>query len=215
MIMKVILLVLTVSIMLPGVWANADTKHRPVINDLHQDSPPGMKGDCFARKRPTHGEQDPSLLDGIKSQVAPSPTDPAVYLTDLFGVTTSLVNVHGEEDVDAWTFMLAGKLARSGNVSPFITLGAGIMPASIDTQIGTMEPSVRRSRLLSKRDSDTKACGKLGAGVDYFPTQNVSIGLEGSYVFGLGDLEFDSGFLEGREMNMLYLMVTLGAAYHF
>lgn len=208
-------LVLTVSIMLSGVWANADTMSKQMTDHSHEDCPPGIGVDYLAWKEPSDGKWDAFSEDGSEIQVTKIRTEPVLYSADNFGVMVSPADVSGEEEVDAWTLMLAGKLSRPGNVSPFITLGAGIMPTSMNTQVGAMETSVEASRSLSTPDSDTKACGKLGAGVDFFPTENVSIGLEGSYVFGLGDLEFDSGFLGDREMNTLYLMFTLGAAYHF
>ena len=44
-------------------------------------------------------------------------------------------------------------------------------------------------------------CYKGGLGIDYFATDNISLGFEGNYVFGTGDVR--------------YANATVGVAYHF
>jgi len=51
---------------------------------------------------------------------------------------------------------------------------------------------------------ETDWCGKIGLGLDFFTTQDISLGIEGNYTFGFGDLD-DIG----------YFNFTIGAAYHF
>ena len=51
---------------------------------------------------------------------------------------------------------------------------------------------------------ETDWCGKIGLGLDFFTTQYISIGIEGNYTLGFGDLH-DIG----------YFNFTIGAAYHF
>ena len=51
---------------------------------------------------------------------------------------------------------------------------------------------------------ETDWCGKVGLGLDFFTTQDISLGIEGNYTLGFGDLH-DIG----------YFNFTIGAAYHF
>lgn len=50
----------------------------------------------------------------------------------------------------------------------------------------------------------TDLCGKVGLGLDFFTTQDISIGVEGNYTFGFGDLD-----------DIRYFNFIIGAAYHF
>lgn len=52
---------------------------------------------------------------------------------------------------------------------------------------------------LGSPDS-TGFCYKAGLGIDYFVTGSISLGLEGSYLFGIGDVRYGN--------------FTAGAAYH-
>jgi len=214
--MKSILsLVLMIFIIVFGAVAEADTSVAQVTSNSYEDSFPQIKGDYLIWQGFNDGQWDVFLWDGSQTQPMSHRSDPVLYLTDVYGVTLLPITVHDEEEVDAWALMLAGKLSKSGKVSPFITVGAGIMPTNGDAKPSATVPSLGFSRSLSSSDSDTKACGKFGAGIGYFPTKNVSLGLEGSYVFGLGDFAFDLGFLGDREMDIRYFIFTLGAAYHF
>jgi len=62
----------------------------------------------------------------------------------------------------------------------------------------------------SESESDTQACGKVGLGVDWWATPEVTVGLEGTYVFGFSDHDFD-----GAEIGISYFNIGLGVAYHF
>jgi opacity protein-like surface antigen len=191
--MKSILsLVLMIFIIVFGAVAKADTSVGQVTSNSYGDSFPRIRGDYLIWQGFNDGQWDVFLWDGSETQAMSDRSDPGLYLTDVYGVTLLATTVHDEEEVDAWALMLAGKLSKSGKV-----------------------PSLGFSRSLSSSDSDTKACGKFGAGIGYFPTKNLSLGLEGSYVFGLGDFAFDLGFFGDREMDISYFIFTLGAAYHF
>ena len=109
------------------------------------------------------------------------------------------VNVDAEADIT--TYMLAGKISPdfgSEIIRPFVVAGFGIMHGEIDVTASAPGYS------FSDSDSETDTCAKIGIGVDFFAKENVSIGLEGNYVWGFGDMD------EVRYMNY-----TLGVAYHF
>ena len=99
------------------------------------------------------------------------------------------------------TFMIAGKLSPdigSKVVRPYITAGAGMMKGEIDVSASSGGFTEARS------DSETGPCAKLGVGVDFYATTNISIGIEGSYVMGFSNMD-----------NMKYTNLSLGVAYHF
>jgi len=50
----------------------------------------------------------------------------------------------------------------------------------------------------------TELCAKVGLGLDFFTFQDISLGIEGNYTFGFGDLE-----------DIRYFNFIIGAAYHF
>ena len=52
---------------------------------------------------------------------------------------------------------------------------------------------------------ETGWCTKVGLGLDFFATQDISLGIEGNYTFGIDD---DLDEIE-------YFNFTIGAAYHF
>jgi opacity protein-like surface antigen len=122
--------------------------------------------------------------------------------------------VGAELELDIMTFMLEAKYAMSGNVRPFAVVGVGLMYADADGDVkATVDiDGSRGSASIGDSDSDTRACGKVGLGVDWFATPNVSVGLEGSYVFAFGDHEFDD---LDAETGIRYFNIGLGVAYHF
>jgi opacity protein-like surface antigen len=111
-------------------------------------------------------------------------------------------------ELDVMTFMLEGKYAMSGNVSPYIVLGAGAMYADLDAKLKAHVGA--ESLSLSDSETDTQVCGKVGLGVDWWATPEVTVGLEGSYVFGFSDHDFD-----GAKIGIRYFNIGLGVAYHF
>ena len=101
-------------------------------------------------------------------------------------------------DVTAWTLALKLTPFDSQKVKPYIVVGGGIMNASLDASASIPGASA------SSSDDETDLCGKVGLGVDYFVTDQVSIGLEGAYFAGFNDLD-----------NIRFYTVTAGVAYHF
>jgi opacity protein-like surface antigen len=135
---------------------------------------------------------------------------------DDFLDAVAMVDIDTDIQVDIMTFMLEGKFAMSGNLSPYGVLGIGLMYADADGDLKAKAPGVSVS-IAGDSDSDTKACWKVGLGVDWWATPDVTIGLEGSYVASFGDLEFDT-FKDidyKAEMGIRYWNVGLGIAYHF
>ena len=215
MIKSILTLVSTVLIIQFGAVAEAETpviqptshSYEDSLSLIEDDYPIGQE--CDARQSGDFPQDESKIQD------VPHRNVPVLYLTGAYGVIVLPAMIYGDEEADAWTKMIAGKLAKPGNFSPFIAIGAGLMPTNLDDEIGATVSPVRFSRSPLEPDSDTKACGKLGVGIDFFPAENVSLGLEGSYVFGFGDLAFDLDLLGEREMDVLYFFFTLGVAYHF
>jgi opacity protein-like surface antigen len=110
--------------------------------------------------------------------------------------STTLIS---EVSVEVTTYMAVAKISDTFySTKPFLVMGLGYMDyeADIDT------PDVTGS--FSRSESESDACVKLGMGMDFTMNQNMSIGIEGSYVIGVDDLE-----------DIRYVSFTLGAAYHF
>lgn len=121
------------------------------------------------------------------------------------------------------TYMISNKLHPnfgSETIRPFVIAGVGIMHSKVDVDVtgkaeiythgGSLgdtivmsgEESIEGAITIS--DSETDFCGKIGAGIDFFVNENASVGFEGSYVVGFGDLE-----------DIKYMEYTMGVAYHF
>ena len=104
-----------------------------------------------------------------------------------------------DAELDVMTYMGVLKFTCTLEpLKPFIVAGGGFMDADVDAKASVPDASG------SSSESDSGACAKLGLGVDYFWTQSLAIGLEGSYVWGLGDVD-----------EIQYFIVTAGLAYHF
>ena len=109
-------------------------------------------------------------------------THPRDFLTSASGAVSEKVRV--------FTVMLAQKLSIPNETfRPYLIGGIGYMSANSDS-----------GSTLGSPDS-SGFCYKGGLGVDYFITGNISLGLEGSYVFGTGDVRYSN--------------FTAGATYHF
>ena len=113
--------------------------------------------------------------------------------------------------------MVEGKASMSGTLSPYAVLGVGIMQADADVKVSgdvlvdgeSVWPDSSPNSWKDNED-DTVACGKVGLGVDWWATPDVTVGFEGSYVFGFEDADF-----EGVEVGVDYFTLALGIAYHF
>lgn len=111
------------------------------------------------------------------------------------------IPIKTEFDVEVWTVMLLAKFSAdtgTGMPKPFLVAGGGIMHVELEGKATALGVSASAS------DDEADLCVKLGIGADYFATENVSIGLEGAYVWGLNDLD-----------EVRYFDLTLGVAYHF
>ena len=124
------------------------------------------------------------------------------------GSTTYLgIPIKVSADVDITTYMLAGKLSPdigSATVRPFIAGGFGWMHGEVEARASAMGTSASTS------DSETAPCAKIGLGIALFASKNVSVEIEGSYVWSFGNDEIRDINYEIRYMNL-----TLGVAYHF
>jgi opacity protein-like surface antigen len=124
------------------------------------------------------------------------------YLSDFESDET--LNVSGlpvdtDGEVDIITYMAVAKFTCVLEpLKPFIVAGGGLMNADIDLKASTPDFSA------SDSDSESEPCVKLGLGADFFVNEVLSIGIEGSYVWGFQDLD-DIG----------YYNFTAGVGYHF
>lgn len=184
--------------------------HNSCVDSLSQidDECPVGQADCT-------GHADVLVPGDSDIQAMPDGSDPVLYHTGAFDFEDMPSDVHDEGRVDIWTRMIARKLSKAGNVSPFIAIGAGVVPISLDGRIIEAAPSERFSSSFAEPDSDMEACGKLGLGIDFSPVENISFGLEGAYVFGFDDVNLDLGFLGDSEMDIVHFIFTFGVAYHF
>jgi len=104
------------------------------------------------------------------------------FTLDLFGV-----------DVQIWTLMLDVKAmypVYNDRLVPYLRAGVGYMDK--EASAGSFETS------------DSDAAINLGGGIDYYVTDQFSLGLDGKYVVGTGDLEA-----------IEYFVGTINAAFHF
>lgn len=211
----VFVLALTISAAVFVAPLEADTRATRVSGHVHQNNISQIEDDSSMSQGPGINSSNVSTWDGSGRQTAPCRSNPVLYLTNAYGIMALPAAIGDKQQSDAWTLMIAGKLSRTGNISPFICVGAGVMPSPLEVGRVPTTFSNKYGKSISDADPHTKACGKLGAGIDYSPTEHVSVGLEGSYVFGLGDFNLDIGSLRERNMDILYFVLTLGAAYHF
>jgi len=134
-------------------------------------------------------------------------------------VVTGAVDAEAEAEIDVWTLMLEGKASMPGTLSPFAVLGVGIMQADTDAELSFAATIDGESFAASEGEDedDTIACGKVGLGVDWWATPDVTVGLEGNYVFGFGDHDFGDfqDVTDNIEVGMDYFTIVLGIAYHF
>jgi len=107
------------------------------------------------------------------------------------------VPAKADAEVDVFTSMLALKLSPDIGtpvIRPFIVGAGGLMYADIDVKF----PS------SSESDSEKDLSAKAGGGIDFHLGEHLLLWLEGSYVWGFGDLK-----------DISYGLVTLGAGYRF
>ena len=109
--------------------------------------------------------------------------------------------VKTELETDIMTFMLDFKASpefREKTYRPFVLAGLGWMDSNGKARTET-------SDVISKQSvSDSDFCAELGLGIDFFFSPNLSLGVEGSYVFGFGNVE-----------DIQYTQITMGLTYYF
>ncbi len=96
-------------------------------------------------------------------------------------------------EVEIWTLMLDLKAmypVYNDRLVPYLRVGGGYMDAEID--------------VLGVDDSDEDFAFNLGGGLDYYVTDQISLGLDGKYVWGTGDLD-----------ELEYFVGSINAAFHF
>lgn len=97
---------------------------------------------------------------------------------------------------DLKTYLLQAKLSafKFKKASPYIVCGFGIMDVEVE--------GIRNGILL--RGNQENMCFKSGIGVDYFIKKNIALYVEGSYVFGVDELE-----------DIRYFSNSAGISYYF
>ena len=111
------------------------------------------------------------------------------------------MNIEGNADLNIMTCMIALKgyfPISTEKVKLSVVVGGGIMYADLDYKV-----SVNGSSISDSHD-ETELCGKVGLGLDFFASPDISFGIEGNYTLGFNDLE-----------EIRYFNFTLGVAYHF
>lgn len=145
-------------------------------------------------------------------------TDESLTVSTTVSSTSVTGSVAAEGQLDITTLMVAGKFSIPWKVRPFIVLGAGLVRASLRGELSAFlsGDEIFQSVYFSESDSNTQGCAKVGVGLDFFPTNNVSIGVEGAYVFSFSDADFDlEPLLKDAEIDIRYYSLTLGFALHF
>ena len=111
------------------------------------------------------------------------------YLQD-FDYSDAVVSA--EADIE--TLMAAVKISTGEELRTYLIGGLGVMRGELIAEAFGLRDSA----------SENDLCAKAGAGIDYFVTDEVSVGVEGAYVWGFNDLE-------GVE----YTQIICGVSYHF
>ncbi len=130
------------------------------------------------------------------------------YLNNFeYGESYKVSGIHfeGEVDLEIFTFMFALKgyfPISTEKVKLSTVVGAGLMHADAEYEFSISKLPDKIS--ISGSDDEIDLCGKVGLGLNFFTTQDVSLGIEGNYTFGFGDLD-----------TIRYFNFTIGAAYHF
>ena len=98
-----------------------------------------------------------------------------------------------DADLQIWTLMLDVKAmypVYNDRLVPYLRAGVGYMD--------------KEASAGSFKSSDSDAAINLGGGLDFYVTDRFSLGLDGKYVWGTGDLEA-----------IEYFVGTINAAFHF
>jgi hypothetical protein len=215
MMKSISLLFLTLLIIQFGGVAQAEAPMIQPTDNSCGDSLSKIDDECLITQADCTGHEGVVVPGDSDVQVMPDSDDYVLYHTGAIDVEDLPADDGDEKRLGIWTRMIARKLSKPGNVSPFVAVGAGVVPISLDGRIIVTAPSEKFSSTFVEPDFDNEACGKLGLGIDFFPAENISLGLEGAYVFGFDDLNLGLGFLGDSEMDVVRFIFTFGAAYHF
>lgn len=106
----------------------------------------------------------------------------------------------GKVEVEIMTFMLSlkGYFPVDYFIKPYVIAGLGAMYANADIKVSGAGASADDS------EDKTDYCGKIGAGLDFFLSDNISLNFESNYTSGFDDLE-----------DLRYFNFLLGATFHF
>jgi len=121
-------------------------------------------------------------------------------------VSSSGTTADGNLDVRIFTIMPVLKVSTGASpINPFFAVGLGYMNVKKDySETSSISPY---PYTVSEDESDFGA--KLGLGIDYFASNNLSIGLEADYIFGMGKIGM------GGLDDVAYWDITLGICYYF
>ena len=100
------------------------------------------------------------------------------------------------DELDVMNVMVNAKLTCPAFDTwvPYVTGGLGVMSANEEIRYAGVENDTRENGLSARG----------GAGVDYYMTDEFSIGLEGAYVTGFGNVD-----------HVRFTELLLGVSYHF
>lgn len=122
-------------------------------------------------------------------------------------VVISDANVTFNAKTEIMTFSISGKLSPDFGhdiVRPYVAIGGGLMHGKIEVKEDVSKSGVISGFVASRSSSSSDPFVKIGGGIDFYVAKSVSIGVEGSYIFGLGSLD-----------EIRYSNVNWGVAYHF
>lgn len=111
------------------------------------------------------------------------------------------IAVDGTAEVEVRTYMVALKgyfPIPNDKVRLSVVVGGGFMTANSDFPIDFDGDS------NSDAIDETDPCAKVGIGIDFFASPEISIGIESNYTLGFFDVE-----------DIRYFHIIVGAAYHF
>jgi opacity protein-like surface antigen len=130
---------------------------------------------------------------------------------DLYSDTDRYAVLQGTVGVDAEINFLTGigfaRLSLPGKFRPYISAGFGIIRQDYDIELSA---SIRDEKIGdyavsdSDHDTDENLCGKCGIGFEFRPIDRASVGIEGCYTAGFGDMD-----------DIKYTTITLGASIYF
>jgi opacity protein-like surface antigen len=115
-----------------------------------------------------------------------------------------LTDVKTQFELDVKALMASVKASFNREyIIPYLTMGVGMMSPEAKMVVSGREGN-QTVTVTTDAEIDTDYCAKFGLGIDYFVREYISIGLEGHYTLGFGDLE-----------NVKYVNLMLGTSVYF